>query len=212
MTREEMLSDLAYARTLAEEGRHAPLVGGSYPVFFGVLLALCYGAQYAILSGALAVPTNTIGLIWAGFGVLATVGSIVLGKRVGALPGGAAISNRVDRAVWQGVVIAILVVVIGTILRHSAGDYGRTPSLRAALVSRHRITPPRLLGRDLASQFRGAFRIVSGLIWFFLGEIWSPDRRPRQRCGSDRAWDHHDPARTQNLGLTCEQVRSHRDR
>ena len=40
MTREEMLADLAYARTLAEEGRHAPLIGGRYLVLFGALLCV----------------------------------------------------------------------------------------------------------------------------------------------------------------------------
>lgn len=176
MTREEMLSDLAYARTLAEEGRHAPLVGGSYPVFFGVLLALCYGAQYAILSGALAVPTNTIGLIWGGFGVLATVGSIVLGKRVGALPGGAAISNRVDRAVWQGVVIAILVVVIGTILRAILlGDYMAPNAIVASGFGLYGVAiyaTATLSGETWLRSFAVLSWIVSGLIWFFLGEIW----------------------------------------
>ena len=168
MTREEMLSDLAYARTLAEEGRHAPLVGGSYPVFFGVLLALCYGAQYAILSGALAVPTNTIGLIWGGFGVLATVGSIVLGKRVGALPGGAAISNRVDRAVWQGVVIAILVVVIGTILRAILlGDYMAPNAIVASGFGLYGVAiyaTATLSGETWLRSFAVLSWIVSGLI------------------------------------------------
>jgi hypothetical protein len=55
MTRDEMLADLAYARTLAEEGRQAPLVGGAYLIFFGVLIALCYLIQWAALTGALPI-------------------------------------------------------------------------------------------------------------------------------------------------------------
>ena len=47
MTREEMLADLAYARTLAEEGRHAPLLGGPYLLFWGALNAVAFAAQFA---------------------------------------------------------------------------------------------------------------------------------------------------------------------
>jgi hypothetical protein len=49
MTRDEMLADLAYARTLAEEGRHAPLLGGAYLVFWGLLNAAAFAAQFAII-------------------------------------------------------------------------------------------------------------------------------------------------------------------
>lgn len=176
MTREEMLSDLAYARTLAEEGRHAPLIGGAYPVFFGVLLMLCYGAQYAVLSGMLDAPGQTIGWVWIGFGALAAIGSVILGKRVRALPGGAAISNRVDRAVWQGVVAAILVVVIGTILRGVLqNDYTAPNAIVASGFGLYGVAiyaTATLSGETWLRGFAVLSWVVSGVIWFFLGEPW----------------------------------------
>ena len=82
MTRDEMLADIAYARTLAEEGRHAPLIGGSYLILFGALLGICYVAQWGALTGALPIPGNMIGAIWMAYGVAAFVGMFALRRRV----------------------------------------------------------------------------------------------------------------------------------
>lgn len=176
MTREEMLSDLAYARTLAEEGRQAPLIGGAYPVYFGVLLMVCYGAQYAVLSGAVDLPGQAIGWIWIGFGAMAAIGSFVLNQRVRDLPGGAAISNRVDRAVWQGVVAAIFVVVVGTILRGvMQNDYTAPNAIVASGFGFYGVAiyaTATLSGEHWLRGFALLSWIVSGVIWFFLGEPW----------------------------------------
>lgn len=118
MTREELLSDVAYARTLAEEGRQTPLIGGSYLVLFGVLLAITYSLHWAIYTGIWAIlPPDMVGIIWAGFGVAAWLGSAFLGRRVRGKPGVASVGNRVDRQVWLGVVITILTVTAASVLR-----------------------------------------------------------------------------------------------
>ena len=39
-SKEELVSELAYVRTLAEEGRDAPLIGGRYYVIWGGLMGL----------------------------------------------------------------------------------------------------------------------------------------------------------------------------
>jgi hypothetical protein len=124
MTREEMLQDIAYARTLAEEGRNAPLIGGAYFVWFGVLLAACYAMQWAVLNGLTPFEGPAIGATWLAFGVAAVLGSIVLSLRVRKMPGGSAIPNRVDRHIWQGVAFAIVATVFGAILRMlTTADY-----------------------------------------------------------------------------------------
>jgi len=176
MTRDEMLADLAYARTLAEEGRHAPLIGGSYLVLFGVLLSICYGAQWAALTGTLPLPGNVVGLIWIGFGVAAFAGTSLLRNRVRNLPGGTAIGNRVDRTVWQGVVVAILVVVAGTVLRGVfEGDYRAPNAIVAAGFGLYGVA---LYVTAMAGdqKWLRAFAMlawmVSGLLWYFLNEPW----------------------------------------
>lgn len=177
MTREEMLSDLAYARTLAEEGRQAPLIGGSYLVLFGVLLTVCYGAQWAAMAGLLAVPSNFIGLMWIGFGVAAFIGTFALSRRVRALPGGTSISNRVDRAVWQGAVIAIMAVVAGSILRMTvSGDYTAPNAIVASGFGLYGVAlyaSASLSGQAWLRTFAFIAFGVSAAIWFYLNQPWT---------------------------------------
>jgi len=118
MTREELLEDLAYARTLAEEGRHAPLLGGSYLVLWGVLNALAFTAQYGVLEGLL--PANggaSFALLWIAYGVIAGIGMTILRLRTRGKPGLTTIGVRAERALWVGAAIAIMAVVIGSIAR-----------------------------------------------------------------------------------------------
>jgi hypothetical protein len=176
MTRDEMLADLAHARTLAEEGRNAPLIGGSFSVFFGVLLTICYGLQWAVLTGAAPIPTDMIGAIWVVFGVLALTGSALLSRRVRNLPGGAAIPNRVDRNVWQGVMFALLAVVAGTIVRLAVQDDFTAPDAIVAagfgLYGVALYATATVGGHLWLRTFAFASWIVSGVLWYFLGEPW----------------------------------------
>jgi hypothetical protein len=103
MTREEMLADLAYARTLAEEGRHAPLLGGAYLLFWGLLNAAAFAAQYAILEGAL---PHLAGASVAQCSGLAMASSRPSAWRFCACgprskPGLTAIGTRAERALWR---------------------------------------------------------------------------------------------------------------
>ncbi|HEX8899654.1 hypothetical protein [Vitreimonas sp.] len=118
MTREELMQDLAYARTLAEEGRHAPLLGGAYLMFWGVLNALAFSLHRAALAGQLPELNGWIfALIWAGYGVIAGMGMYALRQRMCEKPGRATIGVRAERAVWGGAGIALLAVVIGSLAR-----------------------------------------------------------------------------------------------
>lgn len=176
MTREEMLSDLAYARTLAEEGRNAPLVGGSFSVLFGVLLAICYAVQWAVLSGVWPVDGNVIGYVWIGFGVCALIGCALLSARVRGMPGAAAIPNRVDRTVWKGVAIAILAVVAGTIARAiTQNDYTAPNAIVAAGFGLYGVAlyaTATVGGHAWLRAFAFTSWLVSCLMWYFLGEPW----------------------------------------
>lgn len=176
MTREDVLQDLAYARSVAEEGRNAPLVGGSYMAMFGVLLTIAYSAQWAVASGAIAAGPQAIGVIWAGFGALAWGGSTLLSRRVRKLPGGSAIPNRVDRAVWHATAISILVVVAGTVLRgiFNAG-FGLTDAIMASgfgLYGAALFASATVGGHTWLRTFALLAWLASGLMWFFMGAVW----------------------------------------
>ena len=118
MTRDEILQDLAYARTLAEEGRHAPLLGGSYLVFWGALNALAFIGHWAVLAGYLSAFGNAaFALLWFSYGVIAGVGMAFLRSRTRDKPGLTSIGARAERAVWTGAGIALMAVVVGSIAR-----------------------------------------------------------------------------------------------
>jgi hypothetical protein len=175
VTREEMLQDLAYARTLAEEGKHAPLIGGGYLVLFGVLLAIAYSAQWAALASLM--PTFLIGFIWMGFGLFAFIGCFILGMRVRSLPGGSSLANQADRSVWQGVAIAIMCVVAGTIIRGVAtDDMSAANAIMAAGFGMYGIALF-MTGCVSAQKWLQAFAWIAWLVsvglWYFLNDAWS---------------------------------------
>lgn len=177
MTREEMLADLTYARTLAEEGRHAPLIGGSYFLLFGLLLSPAYALQWAVLEQVVAIPINMIGVIWIVFGALAALGSMLLTRSVRSKPGGSAIPNRVDRNIWQGVVWAILTVVTAAVLRAVYTQDFTAPDIIVAagfgLYGVALYATGTIGGHAWLRGFAFLAWAVSGTLWFFLHEPWT---------------------------------------
>lgn len=118
MTREQLLDDLAYARALAEEGRHAPLLGGSYLLFWGALNLGAYLLHWGLLSGNLPrLGGQSFAILWAVYGVVAGLGMAVLVRRIREMPGRSAIGARAERAIWSGVGIAMFVIVVGCLGR-----------------------------------------------------------------------------------------------
>ena len=88
MTRDELVEDLSYVRALAEEGRHAPLLGGSFLLLWGPLNTVAYFAHWSILMGYL--PSGgglSFVMLWTAYGVIGGVASSVLGRRVREKPG-----------------------------------------------------------------------------------------------------------------------------
>jgi hypothetical protein len=175
VTREELLQDLSYARTLAEEGRRAPLIGGSYLVLFGVLLTIAYGAHGAMLLGQ--VEQQWAGAIWMAFGVCAGLGVFILRGRTKNMPGGSSISNRADRTVWQAVSLAILFVVVGALARGIAyQDYIGTYGIMAAGFGLYGValySTATLSGHMWLRIFAWLSWSLSATMWVFLGEPWA---------------------------------------
>jgi len=176
VTREELLSDLAYARSLAEEGRQTPLVGGAYLVLFGVLLLVAYSAHFLAITSPTLNP-QAMGFIWMGFGVCAGVGCMLLRGRTRALPGGASVGNRADRVIWQGVAIAIIVVVVGTILRSAfMGDFAAADAIMAAGFGLYGVAlyaTASLSGHMWLRAFAWLAWAISGTLWFFMNQPWA---------------------------------------
>lgn len=118
MTRDQLLDDLAYARTLAEEGRQAPLLGGGYLVLFGALNVCAFTTQWALLTGRLPLLDGAaFALLWVSYGILAGIGIAVLRRRGRDKPGLSAIGVRAERAIWTGAALALSAVALGSIAR-----------------------------------------------------------------------------------------------
>lgn len=118
MTREEMLADLTYARALAEEGRHAPLLGGAYFVLWGVLTATAFVAQWALIAGyAPRLGGGAFAVLWGGFILLGMGGTMLLARRTRAQPGLSSIGVRAEIAVWTGARMALSAIAVGCILQ-----------------------------------------------------------------------------------------------
>lgn len=118
MTREEMLADLTYARTLAEEGRHAPLLGGAYFVLWGVLGAAAFAGHWALIAGyAPRLDGAGFAVLWSGFVVLGLIGTMLLSRRTRVQPGLSSIGVRAEIAVWDGARLALTAIAAGCLLR-----------------------------------------------------------------------------------------------
>jgi hypothetical protein len=113
-----MLQDLAYARSLAEEGRNAPLLGGAYLMFWGVLNALAFAGQWAILTGRAPFADGAgFAVLWLSYGLIAAIGMFALRLRTRTKPGLTTIGARAERALWTGAALGLFAVVIGSLSR-----------------------------------------------------------------------------------------------
>ncbi len=103
----DLASDLAYVRSLAEEGAHAPLVGGRYYVIWGGLMGAASAIAYLTTMDIL--PLGAAGMIapWIVAGVIGWALSFAFARQSGAKPGAATIGNRTAGSVWRAVGVFI---------------------------------------------------------------------------------------------------------
>jgi len=181
VTREELLQDLAYARSLAEEGRHAPLLGGAYFVFWGLLNAAAFTAHWAVRAGRLphldgwAFPT-----IWISYAIVAGVGMALLGARTRSKPGLTSIGVRAESAMWMGAALALLAISVGSIARMVTENDLTAPNAifgaafalyGAALFGTAKLSQQAWLGAYawLSFAIAGALCLFANQAWAYLG-------------------------------------------
>ena len=95
--------DIAFMRALAEEGRQAPLLGGSMLVSAGAIYGTASVFQWAILAKVLSVPSVALLLVWAIAVTLHIIMIIVLKRGMSAKPGAGSSGNRAMSNAWMGV-------------------------------------------------------------------------------------------------------------
>lgn len=124
MTKSEILDDLDYVKTLAEEGKNAPLLGGRIGLWWGGLLCIALFAHWASLKGISPLPIEMIGAIWMGFGIIGGIGSSILGRSLAGKPGASSMNNRVAEAMWTGNAVLLFVYSISALLSAVSGKVG----------------------------------------------------------------------------------------
>jgi len=95
--------DIAFMRALAEEGRQAPLLGGSMLVASGAIYGTASVLQWAILAQVVRVPPVFLMIMWTLAVALHLTLIAVLKRGMGAKPGAGSSGNRAMRNAWMGV-------------------------------------------------------------------------------------------------------------
>lgn len=113
MTRNDVTTDIAYLRELAESGERAPLTGGRFAVLWGTLASLVMLTHWAIVTGRLPLGLESLWVLWLGFIVIGSAGSAVLGMTMSGKPGLGSAGNRVSATVWPAAGAGILLYFIG---------------------------------------------------------------------------------------------------
>jgi hypothetical protein len=169
--------DLRYVRQLAESGAHAPLLGGRFMAWWGLLLTIAYTLQHFALHGALGGGGKPFAMIWGAFGLLGGLGQFVLARSIAGRAGRGSAGNRASRPVWTAAAGAILAVGIGLAIA-SNGRFGPStfdgivPVAFAAYACALTVTGA--LARSRVASAAGAGAVV--MAGAFAAAMASPDR------------------------------------
>ncbi|MCF6220829.1 MAG: hypothetical protein L3J65_06930 [Robiginitomaculum sp.] len=126
MTKSDILEDIDYVKTLAEEGKNAPILGGRIGLWWGILLCIALFSHWASLRGLIPLPVEMIGLVWLAFGVVGGIGSLFLERSLAGKPGLSSVNNRVAGALWTGNTILLFVYSLSALFSAVLGktNYG----------------------------------------------------------------------------------------
>lgn len=120
MTQDEMQSELAYLKSMAENGARAPSIGGRFSIWWGALAAIAFTLHWAIVTGVLGQVTISLLGLWVSYIIVGSIGSYFLGRSLKSMPGTGSPGNRHSSAVWQamgaGVLCFFFVILLGVLL------------------------------------------------------------------------------------------------
>jgi hypothetical protein len=113
--------DIDYVRRLAESGAHAPLLGGRFMLWWGLLLTAAYLAHHLALNGVIGDGDSIFAWIWAGFSIAGVLGQVVLVRGMPLKAGAGSAGNRAARSVWLAAPAAIASMVVGSAIAAGTG-------------------------------------------------------------------------------------------
>lgn len=140
MTNQTLLQDLENASRIAREAEAAPLLGGSIGLMWASLATVALMAHGAVLAGWINIPVAMTGLIWATYGIIGTILSVVLGRGLASKPGCHSLANRAAEGAWQagGIMIATfaLSLVVGIMIgKTELVDFNYIPPAAFAITA-----------------------------------------------------------------------------
>ncbi|WP_425410260.1 hypothetical protein [Hyphococcus sp.] len=115
---DDLASELAYVRSLAEEGATAPLVSGFYYLLWGGLMGAAALLVYAVAIGF--IPAGTIGYFapWMVAGLIGWAGSLAWGRKSKIKPGALTLGNQTANSVWFAVGVFMTILWIAFMIVH----------------------------------------------------------------------------------------------
>ena len=121
-TAQASTDDIAYVRQLAESGARAPLIGGRFMAWWGLLVTVAWTAHHFALNGAFGDSGSKYAMIWIAFGLVGGLGQMLLGRSMPAKAGAGSAGNRAARAAWVAAAGAILSMVVGAVIGVNTGQ------------------------------------------------------------------------------------------
>jgi hypothetical protein len=132
---DDLASELAYVRSLAEEGRNAPLVGGRFFLIWGAVIGFTALFVYVNYAAALNLGFANGFTPWLAAIAAGWVLSFTLGRRAGAKPGALTIGNQTANSVWLAVGIFMTLFWITLMVVHdNYTDAGMAPYFLFSLM------------------------------------------------------------------------------
>lgn len=115
MTKNEVIDDIAYARSIAEKGAKTPLLGSSISLMWGLMVVPTLILHGLTLIGKFPLSPQNIGLLWAVYGGVGTLGSIYLGRKIDKQPGAKSQINQVGEVLGISMGILMAAFAITTV-------------------------------------------------------------------------------------------------
>ena len=113
---DDLASEIAYVKTLAEEGRNAPLVGGALYVIWGAVIAAAAMLTYLRIVDAIKLGfVGDLGF-WIGALSIGWGASFLYCRKRGSKPGALTVGNRTATSAWFAVGVYISIFWAAAVL------------------------------------------------------------------------------------------------
>jgi len=113
MERTKLVEDLEFVRTMAEEGRAAPLVGGRLLALWGFLFTLTLLVHWAVVTNTLNIGAEYLIWLWLGMSAFGGLATALIDRQLREAPGISAANNRAAGAVWGALPFGLFALFAG---------------------------------------------------------------------------------------------------